>query len=386
MLIFSGVSIKQYDYSEPQQGKSYCDCKIAHMRNKMRTYVASGHNIMTPGDMKQALDANSGVTGCQVAVVHIDRSKQTLTTHKWKGVNAVTNISFTDSGIRVYKAFGIGSGQFIPNEQLILYSKEKQEEGGLVVDEDFLKPKRVHGIISKPKTEPIMTTPNIVVAENETTDELHVPSVAGETEDDSVRDSAFCCPEMECTKRFMTYKGMDKHVLIGKHNLALQKESSYDKIRTKWSNYCNNLNISVFSQRDNSLTTQFSSETCLPKGWALKKEKSGARLDGCVKDYLLQCFNKGELTEQKANAKDVANSMKYIKDSDGNPLFSPNQWLQPSQVVSFFSRLSCLKRTDAKSTASVIKKVEPGVGDDDLDAVVAAIEAETIRQHVESLL
>ena len=120
------MKIKQYDYSEPQQGKSYCDCTIAHMRSKMRTFVSSGHNISTPVELKTALDANSGVAGCQVAVIRIDRSKQTLTTHKWKGVNAITNLKFTELGIQVFKAFGVGTGQLITNNQLISYSYKKK--------------------------------------------------------------------------------------------------------------------------------------------------------------------------------------------------------------------------------------------------------------------
>ena len=47
-----------------------------------------------------------------------------------------------------------------------------------------------------------------------------------------------------------------------------------------------------------------------------KKEESGRRLDDNVKAYLAECFNKGEVTEQKAGAKDVADTVKYKKDSD----------------------------------------------------------------------
>lgn len=54
-----GISITEYCYSEPQAGKSYCDLKIAHMRMKMKSYAASGHNILTAADMKHALDAGS---------------------------------------------------------------------------------------------------------------------------------------------------------------------------------------------------------------------------------------------------------------------------------------------------------------------------------------
>ena len=77
-------------------------------------------------------------------------------------------------------------------------------------------------------------------------------------------------------------------------------------------------------------------ETCLLKGWAFKKEKSGRRLAAIVKTYLAECCNKGDVTEQKASAKDIAKLMKYKKDSNGKPVFSPDQWLQPSQVVPSF--------------------------------------------------
>lgn len=56
-----GISITEYCYSEPQAGKSYCDSKIAHMRMKMKSYAAGGHNILTAADMKHALDAGSGI-------------------------------------------------------------------------------------------------------------------------------------------------------------------------------------------------------------------------------------------------------------------------------------------------------------------------------------
>ena len=105
------------------------------------------------------------------------------------------------------------------------------------------------------------------------------------------------------------------------------------------------------------------------------KQKSGRRLDANVNAYLAECYNKGDVTEQKASAKDIAKLMKYKKDSNGKPMFSPDQWLQPSQVVSFFSRQPCLKST---KMAASIKKEERDLSydDADLNAVVAATEAD----------
>ena len=81
----------------------------------------------------------------------------------------------------------------------------------------------------------------------------------------------------------------------------------------------------------------------------IKKEKPGRNLDDTVKAYLAECFNKGEVTEQKASAKDVADTMKYKQDSDGKPVFSPDHWLQPSQAVTFFSRQSLLGKNTVSS-------------------------------------
>ena len=77
---------------------------------------------------------------------------------------------------------------------------------------------------------------------------------------------------MGCTRKFMSFRGIEKHMLIGKHRLALQKESSYDKIKTKWSDYFNNLNATLISQRESSQTIGASFETRLLKGLALKKK------------------------------------------------------------------------------------------------------------------
>ncbi|CAC5395936.1 unnamed protein product [Mytilus coruscus] len=98
--------------------KSYCDSKIAHMRTKMKTFVASGKDVITAKDMKVAIDDGSGVVGCQVAYVTVDSTKQTLTSHKWKGVNAYTDIKYEENGIRVYRAHGIGTGSFLSHAEI----------------------------------------------------------------------------------------------------------------------------------------------------------------------------------------------------------------------------------------------------------------------------
>ncbi|VDI30559.1 Hypothetical predicted protein [Mytilus galloprovincialis] len=61
----NGNNIREYSYSEHQTGKSCCESKIAHMRTKMKTFVASGKDMITAKDMKVTIDDGSSVVDCQ---------------------------------------------------------------------------------------------------------------------------------------------------------------------------------------------------------------------------------------------------------------------------------------------------------------------------------
>ncbi|VDI16017.1 Hypothetical predicted protein [Mytilus galloprovincialis] len=50
--------------------RSCCESKIAHMRTKMKTFVASGKNMITAKDMKVTIDEGSSVVGCQIPPFH----------------------------------------------------------------------------------------------------------------------------------------------------------------------------------------------------------------------------------------------------------------------------------------------------------------------------
>lgn len=106
--------MKQYDFSESQSGKSYCDAKIAHMRSKIRKSVAEGENVLCASDMKIAIDSYDGVTGCQAAHVEIIPNATPKVSCLIKGISKITNVHFTDDGqLLVWKAYGIGKGRKI---------------------------------------------------------------------------------------------------------------------------------------------------------------------------------------------------------------------------------------------------------------------------------
>ena len=108
----------RYDYNEPQSGKSYCDAKIAHMRCKMRMYVAAEGDFQSAHDMKVAIESDKGVTGCHVTIAEVDHKKQTLQTHKWKNVSLFNDLHFEDDGVRIWKAYNIGLGKKLSKNEV----------------------------------------------------------------------------------------------------------------------------------------------------------------------------------------------------------------------------------------------------------------------------
>ena len=63
-----------------------------------------------------------------------------------------------------------------------------------------------------------------------------------------------------------------------------------------------------------------------------------------VKAYLEQKFDAGSVSRLKADPIQVSNEMKFVKDKNGNLLFSPEEWRTALQISSFFSRLSAIQR------------------------------------------
>ena len=83
------------------------------MKQHARHFVAEMKtDILTACDLKKALERNGGVKGCRVSVVEMpQRSSQIDTNVKIKGISQIHNICYEEGGIRFWKAFDIGKGK-----------------------------------------------------------------------------------------------------------------------------------------------------------------------------------------------------------------------------------------------------------------------------------
>ena len=336
----------------------------------MRVYGAEGNNIQTSNAMKEAIDSNGGVCGVQTAVVDIDTSKQNITNHSLKGVTKFTNVEFTPAGMKVWQAYNIGAGYLIEQEEIKKLCSQEQNATGAVIIQDFEDNHQTSGRIHiKDKSTPDEIEPreNICEMENQGNQNEH--------DDDS---NLFCCPENGCVKSYQTYNRLQEHLLFGRHEYKLLKESSFDQVKKLWASKCDQISIrsQLAAEPDSVLE-----KPCEPMGWSLKKERKIIRHSQKVKTYLTDVFNKGAKTGKKANAATVAIEMRTLCE-DGQRKFSPHEWLQPSQITSFFSRLA-LNSRQGKQKRKVTQDNE-NEDDDDLQHVLNLLENEQVLDNIEN--
>jgi len=330
----TGVTIKRYDFSDAQSGKDICDRRIANAKSHMRRYLNEGNDIKTAFDMKKALDSYGGVKGCRASVVSVDPTKQQISTHKWTGITSFSNFEFNKAGVRVWKAYNIGKGQFLKKKDL-LEMAPAQGNTGLKTHEPFTDPEKDIGILKKPSIMSQIQSTSIA-------DPTHAPS---EQETDL---PGFYCPDAACVKVFVTNKGLERHLDTGKHFYRLQTKGTYDTVKEKWALACtsvvsyNELPTSTDTQQQTTASQQ-GSVNGTTMGWALRKPAPKKRFSKPLKEFLLKTFLDGEKTGIKANAKDVSQRIKSMK-KDGKKMFEKSEWLSTQQVKSYFSRLTALLR------------------------------------------
>ncbi|CAC5375995.1 unnamed protein product [Mytilus coruscus] len=266
------------------------------------------------------------LSGCQISKVTIDTESQTKDQSQVKGITKYSNVKIDHDGrLTCWKAFGIGEGQ------LIIMSSFNQEDTNLNVLEDFFLPKHIEGSIKNS---------NSIVNDQ-------VP-----------REGDLYCPEMTCSRKFKSYSELEGHCFVVDHALC----PTHDLIKLQWKGVCLDISSCSVKTREGSLQN---GDSTLQSGWGLKWDRKSVRFSLKTKNYLKDIFDSGEKNGQKANASNVAKNMRISRDNTGKKIFSPHEYLQPSQIVSYFSRLALHLKCPSKKDCEV--------SDEDLESAIALI-------------
>ena len=135
-----------------------------------------------------------------------------------------------------------------------------------------------------------------------------------EEEGEEEESVTFGCQEEGCIEVYQSHSSLQRHLDVGEHLLALEREYTYDVIKKKWAETCNSISGSYMeathpSTYGSASVSLSQSEDTLPTadmGWALKKTKKSVHFTTKVRQFLREVFLQGEETGNKATAEDVA--------------------------------------------------------------------------------
>ena len=318
-----GVTIRRLDFSDPQGGKGPCDRKAAAIKSHMRIHLNSGNDIETPTQMKDAIPSAGGVSNVNVTLCESIASPK-MPSLKVEGVSLLNNVKYEDDGIRVWRAYNIGSGKLIK----LKYPSSSELPNLTASETDVsaftsIKPRRTNvpeQVGGDQKDRNTATENNLTVSQ----------------------EAVFACPEEGCTQTFLRHSSMQRHLDCDKHDRARERETLIDRAATAYAERLEGQTTSLPEIMSN--TRPDSSLEKLPMGWALKSSTGRrSRFTSTQKTYLTAKFKLGEESGQKAHPASVARAMVSAKDASGNRLFTSDDFLTSSQIAGFFSRLSAKK-------------------------------------------
>ncbi|CAB3977712.1 Retrovirus-related Pol poly [Paramuricea clavata] len=330
-----GIQVERYDYSEPQHGKDLCDRILCPLKTSIRKFCNEGNDITTAAQMRYALKERP-VKGTTASVNIVNAEANKLEVMKLEGFSAFHNFCFECDGVRVWKAYGIGDGKLIPYGR---WQKTPQGPTLLKVEEgqEFFNPSS-----SRVVKEPV---------------------------EDKSEVSTYQCPEGECYAVFERLEDLDVHMEIGEHKKR-ERLGLYDKLKLDWVSRFTELTFEEY-ETTKPKHQENMGKSNLPKGWALHKSKGGGkRFPKAVKDYLIAKYDLGEKTGNKCDPEKVAEDMRHAKLQNGDRRFSREDWLNKSQIKSFFSRITAARRKQSQLGTQI--SIDPD--DDDLDEWLDEVE------------
>ena len=335
-----GIWIARHDFSEAQAGKDICDRRAAALTNHIRRQINEGNDVKTANDMKAAIDLHGGIESCYAAVCTVDQKSQNMTKHSLSGIQSLNNFLYTESGaIVAWRAYNVGPRKVF-SVPLLARLGTPQGPTNLQVVQELSSPDMLTGVFRAPS-----------VAREQQPETPPMEPTAAEEEESVI----FGCPEEGCIKVYQSQSSLQRHLDVGKHLLALERESMYDVIKKKWAETCKSIFGSYMEATHPSTSGSASvslsqSEDTLPTadiGWTLKKTKKSVHFTTKVRQFLCEVFLQGEETGNKATAEDVAARMRSMRTTEGTKVFTKDEWLTFTQISRYFSRLAALNRSGA---------------------------------------
>ena len=205
-----GIIVRRLDFSDPQGGKGACDRKAATIKAHIKVHLNEGHDVETASQMVDAMRSSGGVPGLCVRLCDRVVSSPVLQI-KLDGVSTIANVEYSDTFIRVRKAYGMGPGKKITFSKLNLPADLQTAS---------LSTRCSAEVISAQ----FCTVKSRRTASNPSASEGGVQGIPSTT-----GSGLYPCPEEGCTKSYQRFSSLQNHLDCGKHVRSLEQESIIDK-------------------------------------------------------------------------------------------------------------------------------------------------------------
>ena len=70
-IVQLGLDLLTRDYSEVQKGKDICDRICGVAKDRMRSWIATGNNLLHAHDIKEGVEHAGGIKNTKIAVAEI---------------------------------------------------------------------------------------------------------------------------------------------------------------------------------------------------------------------------------------------------------------------------------------------------------------------------
>jgi hypothetical protein len=343
------------DFSDPQGGKGSCDRKTATIKTKMRIHLNEGHDIETAEQMVAAIESQGGVSGVRVTLCG-QQSDEVPFPAKWEGISFLNNMKFSKEGIRVWRAYGIGPGKLklwddfsVPKDYLPPTLKDPHEVSAHTASVSFTN------IMTRRQSKETTVPEQFDSAVEDAIDE-----------DNPNAESLFFCSEEGCVMSFKRHSSLLNHFDCGKHKYALECETLFDKAIIIYASKLEQGATCDVPQICEDIPVNVVATPILNMGWSLKSTREYKRLSEKQKTYLLDTYQVGERTGQKADPVSVSRTTKRARLSSGEPMFTATEYLTAQQIASFYSRETAKRRKAAAGVSTTSQKDEQEVSTEKL--------------------
>lgn len=331
------IKVVQMDFADPQGGKSICDRRAAHIKSAIRKYVNEGHDVCTAADFKKALQICSLRNVAVVVALPPESCNKKEIKSQINNITTLNNFAYQQTGIRVFRQYGIGEGKFLTNSSLKL---QLLSCSNITVVEAFAG--HLSSIPSRTARQGVIVQECRNEASNIAVDQSDVDI---EEEIDDIGSNLFTCSEPNCLSTFSKYGNLVRHLDVGSHRIKPMVSSLIDKSKIQYASKIEQKLVVLPSCCHETTERENSCKLC--EGWGLKQRRTVKKFTTTQISFLKEKFSKGERTGHKCDPEEVSLEMRSAKSSLGKRFFSKDEFLSATQIASYFSRLVLEKRKTA---------------------------------------